>query len=167
MAVTGATATIGRPGRRKVGAVVRNEPEGSSQTFPAGALLVRTTGQWLAMGTTGQAQSTGLVGIAISTGQNLSANGLKSTPYFAIEKGLPYKFTFSIASWIGSVHRGLTAGISMNTAGSVVILSGGASTCGTIIDAVEWDSGVTQGAVADGDANPLVYFVFADAAVAQ
>lgn len=163
-AVTGATAVIARPGRRKVGAKARRGPEGSSQTFPAGALLIRTTGQWIGMGATSQNQSTGLVGLAISTGQNQTANGLNDAVYFAFEKGEAVKLTFSIASWIGSVHRGLTAGFYMFSNGSVVVKSGGASTCGTIIDAAEWDTGV---AVADGDANPLVYFVPADAAIAQ
>jgi len=164
MAVTGATAVIARPGRRKTGAIVRSQPEASSQTYPAGALLVRTTGQFIGMGATSQAQSTGLVGLAVSTGQNQTANGLVNAVYFAFEKGLPVKLTFSIASWIGSVHRGLTAGFYMFSNGSVVVKSGGASTCGTIIDAVEWDTGV---AVADGDGNPLVYFVPADAAIAM
>lgn len=164
MAVTGATATVMRPGRRKVGAKVRQQLEASSQTFPLGALLVRTTGQWIAMGATSQAQSTGLVGFAASTGQNQTTNGLVNAPYFVFEKGEAVKATFSIASWIGSVHRGLTAGFYMFSGGQVVVKSGGASTCGTIIDAVEWDTGV---AVADGDANPIVYFVPADAAIAQ
>lgn len=163
-AVTGATAVIMRPGRRKVGAKVRRGPEASSQTFPAGALLVRTTGQFIGMGATSQNQSTGLVGFAVSTGQNQTTNGLNNAVYFAFEKGEPVKAVFSIASWIGSVHRGLTAGFYMFSNGSVVVKSGGASTCGTIIDGVEWDTGV---AVADGDANPLVYFVPADAAIAQ
>lgn len=164
MAVTGATAVIARPGRRKVGARVRQSPEGSSQTFPVGALLCRLAGQWIGMGSTNQSQSTGLVGIAISSGSNRTANGLNNAQFFAFEKDQPIKLTFSIASWIGSVHRGLTAGFNMDSAGSVVVKSGGASTCGTIIDAVEWDTGVP---VADGDANPLVYFVCADAAIAQ
>lgn len=163
-AITGATAVIARPGRRKTGAIVRAEPEGSSQTFPAGALLVRTTGQWIGLGATSQNQSTGLVGIAISTGQNQTANGLNNAVYFAFEKDKPIKLTFSNTSWIGSVHRGLTAGFYMYSNGSVVVKSGGASTCGTIIDAVEWDNGV---AVADGDQYPIVYFVPADAAIAQ
>jgi hypothetical protein len=89
------------------------------------------------------------------------------TPFFQFEKDQPIKLTFSIASWIGSVHRGLTAGLYMFSNGSVVVKSGGASTCGTIIDAVDWDSGTTIGPVADGDSNPVVYFVVADAAIAQ
>lgn len=163
-AITGATATIGRAGKRKIGQRVRTALEASSQTFPLGALLIRDGTKNAAMGATSQAQSTGLIGLAASTGQNKSASGLATTPYVQFERDQPFKFTFSIASWIGSVHRGLTAGFYMDSAGSVVVKSGGASTCGTIIDAVEWDSGV---AVADGDANPLVYFVVADAAIAQ
>jgi hypothetical protein len=161
-AITGASFTIPRPGKRKTGGLVRQEPEGSSQTFPIGALLVRTTGQWIASGSSSQSQSVSLVGIAISSGQNQTANGLKNSVYFAFEKGQPIKLTFSCASWIGSVHRGLTAGFFMSSNGSVCLSSGGASTCGTIIDAVEWDTGV---AVADGDNFPVVYFVPADAAI--
>lgn len=166
MAVTGATATIVRPGKRKTGALVRGAAlvQGSSQTYPIGALLARLTGQWIGMGSTNQSQSVGLVGVAISSGDNKTANGLAFAHYFAFERGQPFKATFSCASWVGSIHRGLTAGFNMDAAGSVVVKSGGASTCGTIVDAVEWDTGT---AVADGDNNPMVYFVVADAAIAQ
>jgi hypothetical protein len=119
-AVTGATAVIARPGRRKVGAKVRQQPQGSSQTYPVGALLCRLSGQWIGMGSTNQSQSTGLVGLAVSSGENKTSNGLANAVYFAFEKGEAVKLTFSIASWIGSVHRGLTAGFNMDSAGSVV-----------------------------------------------
>jgi hypothetical protein len=162
-AVTGATATIARPGRRKVGAKVRQKPEASSLTFPVGALLALLNGS-VSAGSTGQLQSTGLLGLAINSGQNLTANGLKNCTYFAFEKGEAIKLTFAVSNWTGSAHRGITAGLSMDTNGSVVVKSGGASTCGTIIDAVDWDSGLTVGPVADGDVNPVVYFVLADTA---
>jgi hypothetical protein len=159
-AVTGATSSIPRPGRRKVGAKVRYKPEASSLTYPVGALLAQLNGS-ISVASTGELQSTGLLGIAISTGQNGTANGVKSGAYFAFEKGEAIKLTFAVSNWTGSAHRGITAGLSMNTANVVVVSSGGASTCGTIIDAVEWDTGVP---VADGDINPVVYFVLADTA---
>jgi len=164
MAQTGATATVARPGRRKVGAIVRQSPEGSSQTYPKGALLARVAASGIVMGSTAELQSTGLVGLAISSGQNLTANGLKNATYFAFEKGgAPIKLTFAVSSWTGTAHRGVAGALYMDTNGSVWVSSGGASTCGTILDAVDWDNGVP---VADGDVNPVVYFVVADAAIA-
>lgn len=165
MAVTGATATIPRPARRKVGAKVRAKYEQSSQTFPVGALLALNASGQVVMGSTAELQSTGLLGIAISSGRNLAANetaGTRGTPFFAFEKGEAIKLTFAVSSWTGTAHRGVTAALYMNTAGSVYVSSGGASTSGTIIDAVEWDNGVM---VADGDVNPVVYFIPADTAI--
>jgi len=159
-AVTGKTSTIPRIARRKVGAIVRRLPEASSQTFPQGALLIRTAGS-IKMGATGTAQSTGLVGLARNTGQNLSTDGLAKCEYYAFEQGMAIKLTLG-GTWTGSAHRGATAGLSMNTAGAVILQTTAASV-GTIQSEVEWDSGV---AVADGDVNVVVYFVPADTAIA-
>lgn len=160
MATSGKTSTIIAAGRRKVGAKVRRLPETSAQTFPKGALLIRTAGS-LKVGATGTAQSTGLLGFAAQSGQSLSADGLAQCPYFAFEQGEAIKITLG-GTWTGSAHRGATAGFSMNTAGAVVLQTTAASV-GTIVKEVEWDSGV---AVADGDVNVVVYFVPADAAIA-
>jgi hypothetical protein len=160
----GSTATIARAGRRKTGARVFKSLEGSSQTFPIGALLARVAGSGIVMGSTAELQSTGLVGLAINSGQNLSANSLKNAKYFAFEVDQPIKLTFAVSSWTGTAHRGIAGALYMDTNGSVWVSSGGTSTCGTILDSVDWDNGVpTQ----DGDVNPVVYFVVAAAAISQ
>lgn len=158
--ITGKTSTVPRVGRRKVGARVRRLPEGSSQTFPTGALLIRSAGS-VVMGATGTVQSTGILGLAASTGQNLSANGLAKAAYFALEPGDAIKIVLP-GTWTGSAHRGATAGFSMNTAG-VVVLQSTAGNAGTILSEVEWDNGI---AVTDGDVNVVVYFVPASTAIA-
>lgn len=167
MAQTGALTiapVAAGPGRRKTGALVRQSPEGSSQTYPIGALLARVAASGIVMGSTAELQSTGLVGLALSSGQNLTANGIKNATYFAFEKGgAPIKLPFAVSSWTGTAHIGVTAALYMDASGHVYVSSGGASTCGTIIGAVDWDNGV---AVADGDVNPIVYFAVADAAIA-
>ena len=162
MAVTGAsTGVIPRPAQRKVGGLVRNFPEGSSQTFAIGAIISRGAGAFAVLGSSAELQSTGILGFAISKGSNRTTNGLNSTPIFVPEKGLAFRIAFQ-ATWTGSAHRGLTAALYMDASQNVWVSSGGASTCGTIIDAAQWDTGV---AVADGDVNPVVYFVLADTAV--
>lgn len=160
-AITGKTAIIPTPGPRKTGARVFALPEASAQTFPQGALLIRTAGS-VKMGATGTAQSTGIVGFARNTGQSLSADGLAQAPFFALSAGEPYKLVLG-GTWTGSAHRGATAGFTMNTAGAVFLQTTAAS-AGTIREEVEWDSGV---AVADGDVNVVVYFIPATTAVAQ
>lgn len=162
MATTGKASTTPRPGRRKVGARVNALPECSGQTFPIGALLIRSAGSIIS-GATGIAQSTGLVGLAAESGQNLTTHGLKKAKYYAFEQGQAIKLTFA-ATWTGSAYRGATAALSMNTAGVVTLVTAGGSSAGIIEKEVEWDTGV---AVADGDINPVVYFVPADAAIAS
>jgi hypothetical protein len=160
MATTGKTSTIPRPARRKVGAIVNSLPEVSAATWPIGAFLIRTAGS-IRMGVTGTVQSTGLAGMACNTGQSLTANGLAKAAFYAFEQGRPIKMTLP-GTWTGSAHRGVTAGITMNTAG-VVVLQTTAGGCFTIDKEVEWDNGV---AVADGDVNVVVYAIPLDAAIA-
>lgn len=161
MATSGKTAIPITHARREIGGVVRRAPEKSSQTFPVGALLIRSAGS-IVMGATGTAQSTGLVGFAKNSGQNLTTNGLAKCEYFRFKAFQPIKIVLP-GVWTGSAHRGVTAGFSMDTAGSVVLQTTAASV-GTIISEVEWDSGV---AVADGDSNVVVYFQPAQAALAE
>lgn len=166
-AQTGTTSLPVRPSRRKTGARVRQLPEFSALTHPIGAILFRTSASMSGASVAGFAQSTGILGFAISSGQNVSTTTVSGQPkaaYFVAEHGQAYELVLN-TTWTASALRGKTAGISVNTKGLAVVGTGqGASTCGTIIDAKDWDNGA---AVLDGDAFPVVYFVFADAAIAE
>jgi hypothetical protein len=165
-AQTGTTSLPIRPSRRKVGAAAGDLPEFSAQTFPIGCALIRTAGS-VKFGTTGFAQSTGLVGFAINSGQNLAtttASGQKKAVFFRAQKNETYEGVLN-TTWTGSILRGATAGISWNTAGVGVIGTGaGASSHLTIVDAKDWDNGVT---VEDGDVFPVVRFILSDASIAD
>jgi len=163
-AVTGLSTLYPRPARRKVGARVRSLPEFSALTHPIGALLIRTAGSFKT-GVTGIDQSTGILGFAISTGQNLATttvSGQAKAAYWAAQQDEAYQFVLN-TTWTGSALRGKTACLSMNTAGQVFVATAAGSTCGTILDAKDWDNGLK---VQDGDVYPVVYFVLADAAIA-
>lgn len=166
-AQTGTTSLPARPSRRKTGGVVRQLPEFSALTHPIGALLFRTSGSVSGASVAGFAQSTGIVGFAMSTGQNLTTttiSGQPVTPFWAARHGEAYELVLN-TTWTASAMRGKTAGLSVNSKGVVVVGTGaGASTCGTVIDGKDWDNGVK---LLDGDAFPVVYFVFADAAIAD
>lgn len=164
-AITGATAIAPKPSRRKTGARVKYLPEFSALTHPIGALLIRTAGS-IKTGVTGIDQSTGILGFAISSGQNLATttvSGQKKCAYFAAEHGQMYEAVFQ-TTWTASRDRGKTACLSMNTAGVVFVSTAAGSTCISVIDAKDWDNGVV---VQDGDVNPVVYFIFIDAAIAD
>lgn len=164
-AVTGASTLTPRPGRRKTGAKVRVLPEFSALTHPIGALLIRTAGSFKT-GVTGLDQSTGIVGFAISTGQNLATttvSGQAKAAFWAAAQGDAFALVLN-TTWTASALRGKTACISMNTAGQVFAATAAGSTCGTIIDAIEWSNGVP---VLDGDVFPVVYFAISDAALAN
>lgn len=160
MATTGKTSTPPRPAQRKTGAEVGSLPEVSAATWPIGAVLIRTAGS-VRMGVTGTVQSTGILGFAAATGQSLTTNGIKRGVFYKLEQGKKYKMTLG-GTFTGSAHRGITAGITMDTAGAVVLQTT-AGGCFTIDKESEWDTGV---AVADGDVNVVVYAVPLDAAIA-
>lgn len=164
-AVTGATSIPVKPGRRKTGAKVVRLPEFSALTHPIGCLLIRTAGSYKA-GANGFGNSTGILGFAIASGQNLATTTVSGQPqvgFYAAEQGRAFKIVLN-TTWTGSALRGSAVGLSV-TAGAVIVGTGqGASTCGSIVDAVDWDNGVK---VQDGDVNPVVYFILADSAIAN
>lgn len=166
-AQTGTTSLPIRPSRRKTGAEVRNLPEFSALTHPIGAMLIRTAGSFKANNTAGFAQSTGIIGFAVSTGQNVTTTTVSGQPtaaFFAARHGQVYEGVLN-TTWSAATLRGATAGLSANSLGKVVVgTAAGASSCLTIIDAKDWDNGAK---VLDGDVFPVVYFVLADAAIAD
>lgn len=156
MANTGKTNTPVQPGRRKTGAHVVAVPEASAQTYPKGAILVRTSGY--VQSSTGACLSVNLFGIALKSGQNGASDGAKTASVYRFRDNEPFKATFA-GTWTDTL-RGATAAISVNSVGVVQLKTGtavSASSCCVMQD-------VTP-EFAIGDANPTVYFVPFDSAI--
>lgn len=149
MANTGLTSTPVKPGRRKTGALLVSVPEGSSQTYPKGAAVIRSSG-YIKI-TTGTVSS-GVFGFAARSGQNGASDGAKTADIFRLEAGQTYKATLA-GVWTDSL-RGASASLNINSAGALILSTG---------TGVSASSGVTlqdcTPEFAMGDTNATVYFV--------
>lgn len=150
MPVTFRTNIPVEPGKRKVGAVALSLPEASSQTYPRGALLIRSA-NLIKMHTTSNV-SVNLYGIAARSGGNATADGIK--------KALVYRFkadeAFKVAA-SGSVASGLlgsTGALSQDTAGKVFLITAAAASDSSVVRILDY----AEGAVS-GDVNPVMYVV--------
>lgn len=155
-ALTGKTSTPIEAGQRKVGAVVRAHPEASSQTFPRGALLIRSAGL-IQMHTTGYV-SASLFGYAVKSGGNGSADGVVTANVYRFLHDENHKITLS-GTYTSTLDGG-TCALSQNTAGAVVAVtatSASDSSVGRI-------GGVAPG-WSNGDVNPIILFTPFDAKI--
>jgi hypothetical protein len=150
MAVTGKTHVIVEPGPRKTGAKVQRLPEGSSQTYPRGALLIRSAG-YISAHTTSNV-SVSLYGIAAKSGGNKTAVGLNNAAVFRFEPDQPFKIAISGA--LAESQLGATLALSQDTAGKVFGITAAAASDSSVGRIVQFAEGF-----AGGDTNPVVLFV--------
>ncbi len=150
MAVTGKSTIPLGPGPSKTGAKVVRFAEASAQTYPAGALLIKSAGS-------GQMHTTGLVStnlwaIALKSGQNATADGAKTGAGVRFEAGAPYKG--AVSGSLAASQLGNTAALSQNTAGAVFIITAATASDSSMVRIQEFAEGF-----AAGDTNPVVLFV--------
>ncbi len=150
MAITFKTNIPVEPARRKTGATLLSLPEGSSQTYPRGALLIRSAGL-IIMHTTSNV-SVSLYGFAARSGGNATADGIRKAAVWRLQADTPFKAAAS-----GSVASGLlgsTAALSQNTAGKVFLITAAAASDSSVVRLLDY----AEGAVS-GDVNPVMTFV--------
>lgn len=150
MAVTGKTHIVVEPGPRKTGAKAQRLPEGSSQTYPRGALLIRSDGYIISHTTSNVSVS--LYGIAGKSGGNGTANGDKKALVWRFEPDKPFKVAISGA--LAESQLGATLALSQNTAGKVFGITAAAASDSSVGRIVQFAEGF-----AGGDTNPVVLFV--------
>lgn len=150
MPVTGKTHVVVEPATRKTGALLQSLPEGSSQAYPRGALLIRSAG-FIVSHTTSNV-SVNLYGIAARSGGNATADGLKSAAVYRFQPNEPFKI--AISGVLSNSQLGATLAISQNTAGKLFGITAAAASDSSIARIVKFAEGF-----ASGDTNPVVYFV--------
>lgn len=150
MAVTGKTSIPLVPGPRKNGAKVLSLPEASAQTYPAGAILIKSAGM-IQMHTTGYV-SVDLYGVAYDSGKSGSADRAKSNNFYRFEYGKPFKG--AVSGSLASSQLGATAALSQNTAGAVQLITAATASDSSAVRI----EGFAEGFAA-GDTNPVVFFV--------
>jgi len=150
MAITGKTTITVEPGRRKVGAKMLPLPEGSSQAFPRGALLIRSAG-FIVMHTTSNV-SLNLFGIAARSGANKTADGLVNAHVWRFTPDEEFKI--AISGSLAASQLGATMAISQNTAGQLFGITAAAASDSSVARIVKFTDGF-----AAGDTNPVVFFV--------
>lgn len=155
-AQTGKTSIPIEPGSRKVGAVVRGRPEASSQTYPRGALLIRSNGI-IQMHTTGYV-SVSLYGYAAKSGGNGSADGVVTANIYRFLHDEEHKIALS-GTYTSTLDGG-TIALSQNTAGAVVAVTATSASDSSVARI----AGVAPG-WANGDVNAVILFVPLDAKI--
>ncbi len=150
MAVTGATYIVPEPGRRKNGATALSLPEGSSQTYPRGALLIQSAG-YIIMHTT-SCVSVSLYGIAARSGGNGTADGDKRALVWRFKADEQFKAVVSGTVAQAIIHS--TCAISQNTAGKIFLITAAASSDSSVARIVDFAKDFTA-----ADTNPVVLFV--------
>lgn len=150
MAVTYKTNIPVEPASRKTGAVLQSLPEAASQTYPRGALLIRSAG-YIQMHTTSNV-SVSLYGIAAQSGGNGSADGVKSAAVWRFQPDQPFKVALSGS--LAASQLGATLALSQNTAGKVFGISAAAASDSSVARIVNFAEGS-----AAGDTNPVILFV--------
>lgn len=150
MAVTGKTSIPVAAGRRKTGALVLGLPEASAQTYPEGAILIKSAGM-IQMHTTGYV-SADLYGIGYRSGRNGTADRAKTNNFIRFERDKEYKAV--VSGTVASSQLGATVAISQNTAGAVVLVTAATASDSSAARIVNFAEGF-----AAGDTNPVMYFV--------
>lgn len=150
MAVTGKTTIPVEPGRRKTGARLVALPEASAQTYPAGALLIRSAG-YIQMHTTSNV-SVDLFGIAAESGASGSADGAKVAKVWRFTPGAEFKA--AVSGSVAASQLGATAALSQNTAGALFLITAAAASDSSVVRLLDFADGF-----AAGDTNPVMYFV--------
>lgn len=150
MAVTGKPSIPVQAGPRKTGAKVLSLPEASAQTYPEGAILIKSAGM-IQMHTTGYI-SVDLYGIAYRSGRNGSADRAKTNNFLRFESGQPYKA--AVSGSVASSQLGATVAISQNTAGAVFLVTAATASDSSVARIVNFAEGF-----AAGDTNPVMFFV--------
>ena len=150
MPVTGRSYIVPEPGKRKDGAKLLWLPEGSSQTYPRGALLIRSAG-YIILHTTSNV-SVNLFGIAARSGGNGTADGVKSAAVWRFTPDAEFKIAASGA--VSASDLGATAALSQNTAGKLFLITAAAASDSSVARIVSFGTGF-----AAGDTTPVVLFV--------
>lgn len=149
MPITGRSTIPVEPAQRKTGAKVERLPEASSQTYPAGCILVKSAGL-VQMHTTSNI-SVSLFGVALRSGRNGTADGAKSQAYYRFEPNEKYKV--AVSGSINSSQMGNTIALSQNTAGQVFAITAAAASDSSVARAVAFVDPFVS-----GDSNPVIYF---------
>lgn len=150
MAVTGRTSVPIEPGRRKTGAKLVMLPEASSQTYPKGALLIKSIG-YIQMHTTSNV-SVSLYGFAARSGGNGTADGHKSALVYKINPD-GAEFKGALSGTYTSTVNGATCALSQNTAGAVIVVTAAAASDSSVARIIDIDRTFSP-----GDVNPVVLF---------
>jgi hypothetical protein len=150
MAVTGRTHLPVEPGRRKTGAYLQSLPEGSSQTYPRGGLLIRSGG-FIVMHTTSNV-SVSLYGIAARSGGNKTADNLAKAAVWRFQPDQPFKAV--VSGVLSASQLGATIALSQNTAGKVFAITAAAASDSSVGRIVDFADGFVS-----GDTNPVILFV--------
>lgn len=150
VALTGKTSIPVVPGRRKTGAKVLKLPEASAQTYPAGAILIKSAGM-IQMHTTSNI-SVDLYGVAYRSGRNGSADRAKTANFYRFERDQEYKA--AVSGSVASSQLGATIALSQNTAGNVFLITAAAASDSSVGRLVEFADGF-----APGDSNPVMFWV--------
>jgi len=149
-AITGRTSIVGEPAQRKTGAKMQPCPEASSQTYPRGALLIKSAG-FVNMHTTSFV-SVSLYGLAARSGRNGTADGDKNANVWRFQADQPFKMAMS--GTFTATNRGATAALSQNTAGVCFLVTASSASDSSVVRIIDAVPPFTV-----GDVNPVVYFV--------